>query len=333
MLELVVKKPLEIEIRNVELVQISHNDEVKIQVNYGGICGSDLSFLKGKFAHAVYPLRPGHELVGTIIESGESSKYKIGTRVVVLPNTFCDECEMCKQGRTNICRNKKSLGINMDGGFAEEFVISSKFVLPIPDDLADEKAVLIEPFAVVVSAFKKVEITKGTSVAIIGGGTIGMLAASLAYRLGAQVTVIDINPKKHEIVRRIGEIRAVYPEELTNETFDIVVEAAGVKASVEQGIQLMKPGGAMVVIGLAPEANIPFIQVVRNDQTIFGSIIYSFPDDYLQTIAYLRDPDLNVEPIVSMVLPFIEYKQAYENALTGNFGKIILKFENTQRKY
>ncbi|MBU8881348.1 alcohol dehydrogenase catalytic domain-containing protein [Bacillus sp. FJAT-29790] len=328
MLELYVKKPMEIEMRDVESLQAPKDDEVKIKISYGGLCGSDLSFLQGKFAHATYPLRPGHELVGTIIERGKSAKYEVGTRVVVLPNTFCGECEMCKKGSTNICRRKKSLGINMDGGFSEEYVISSKFVLPIPDDLANEKAVLIEPFAVVVSGFKKVKITKDSSVAIVGGGTIGMLAAALAYCLGAHVTAVDVNPKKHEMIKKIGDIRVVYPEKMADETFDFVIEAAGTKASVELAIQLMKPGGSMVALGIAPEVNIPFSQIVRYDQTIYGSIIYNFPDDFLQTIEYLRDPDLNIEPIVSMVVPFTEYQHAYESALSGDFGKIILNFNS-----
>ena len=194
--------------------------------------------------------------------------------------------------------------------------------------LADEKAVLIEPLAVIVSAFKKVNITKGTTVAIMGSGNEGMLAAALANYLGAQVTAIDINPKKHEIIRNIGDIRTVYPEELIDDKFDVVIEAAGVKASVEQGIQLMHPGGTMVVIGLTPEANIPMTQIVRNELTIYGSMIYKFPEDYLQTIDYLIDPNLNTEPIVSLIVPFREYQHAYDSALSGNFGKIVLDFKS-----
>jgi L-iditol 2-dehydrogenase len=326
MLELYVNNPMEIEMRQVESLPSPQDDEVKIKLIYGGICGSDIAVFKGKLAHANYPLRPGHELVGIVIEAGKDAKYEVGTRVVVLPNTFCGQCDLCITGHTNICPQKNSLGVNMNGGFSEEFVISSKFVLSIPDDLPDKKAVLIEPFAVVVHAFKKVNITKNTTVAIVGSGNEGMLAAALAHYLGARVTAIDINPKKHDIIRSIGDIRAVYPQELNNETFDVVIEAAGVKSSVEQGIQLVRPGGAMVLIGLTPEANIPIIHVVRNELTIYGTIIYNFPSDYLQAIEFLMDPKLNIEPIVSKIVPFTEYQHAYESALSGDFGKIILNF-------
>jgi L-iditol 2-dehydrogenase len=326
MLELYLTNPSEIQLREVDPLPSPLGDELKVKTIYGGICGSDLSVYRGMLKHATYPIRPGHELVGTVIEAGEQAIYGIGTRVVVLPNTFCRECDLCLEGQTNICRNKKSLGVNTNGGFSEEFIISSKFVLQVPDDLSDEKAVLIEPIAVVVHAFRKVKITKGTRVAIVGSGNEGMLAATLAYHLGALVTAIDINPKKHELIRSFGDITAVFPEDIQNETFDVVVEAAGAKSSFEQGIQLVRPGGAMVLIGLAPEANVPVIHIVRNEITLFGSIIYNFPSDYEQTIAYLRDPNFNIEPVISQIVPLSDYRSAYENALSGDFGKIIFKF-------
>ncbi|RAK22030.1 L-iditol 2-dehydrogenase [Anoxybacillus vitaminiphilus] len=327
MLELYLKKPNELELRHVNSLPPPKDDEVKIQVIYGGICGSDLSVFKGKLHYATYPIRPGHELLGIVVEKGKKAKHDIGTRVVVLPNTYCGTCDLCVKGYTNICRNKKSLGVNADGGFSQEFLISSKYVLPIPDDLPDERAVLIEPFAVIVHAFKKVHITKDTSIAIIGCGNEGMLAAALAHHLGAKVTAIDINDKKLELVKKIGDIHTIFPQELQNETFDVVFEAAGTKSSVEQGIKLVNPGGAIVLIGLVQEANFPVIHIVRNELTLYGTIIYQFPSDYLQAIEYLRDPSFPIDPIVSKILPVTDYRHAYEMAASGNFGKVILSFK------
>lgn len=331
-LELYLKNPNELELRTVNSLPPPKDDEIKIQLIYGGICGSDLSVFKGKLPHATYPVRPGHELLGIVIEKGEHAAYDIGTRVVVLPNTYCGTCDLCTKGYTNICRNKKSLGINTDGGFSQQFVISSKYVLPIPDDLQDERAVLIEPFAVIVHAFKKVHVTKGTTVAIIGCGNEGMLAAALAHHLGAKVTAVDINPKKLELVRKIGDIRAITPQELKAETFDVVFEAAGTKSSVEQAVQLANPGGMIVLIGLAQEANFPIVHIVRNELTIQGTIIYQFPADYLQAMEYLRDRSFPIDPIVSKILPVTDYEYAYEMAASGNFGKVILSFKEVERQ-
>lgn len=327
MLEIYLNKPADMELRQVETLPPPGDDEVKIKLIYGGICGSDLRVFNGSLNHASYPLRPGHEIVGTIIEAGKDVKYGIGTRVVILPNTFCGECDLCAKGKPNLCRYKKSLGVNTDGGFSEEFIIPSKYVLPIPDDLPDEKAVLIEPFAVIVHAFKKVNITKDTSVLIVGCGNEGMLAAALANYLEADVTAIDIKPSKLELVRNLGDIRAVTPQEVNNETFDVVIEAAGTKDSVEQGMHLVSPGGSMVLIGMTKEANFPVTHVVWNELTLYGTIIYNFPDDFLKSMEFLRDSRLNVSAIISEIVPFTKTKDAYEKALTGEYGKILLNLK------
>lgn len=326
MLEFYLKKPNELELREKQSPNAPMDGEVKIKLIYGGICGSDLRVFQGSLPHASYPVRPGHELLGTIIETGKGVPYQVGKRVVVFPNSFCGECDLCKQEKTNIFLHKKSIGVNVDGGFSEEFVISSKYVLPVPDDMPDERAVLIEPFAVIVHALKKVKIINGTSVAIVGSGNEGMLAAVLANYLGAHVTAIDINPVKREMVKKLGDIHAVHPEEVKDERFDVVIEAAGVKKAVEQAVQLVRPGGAMVLIGMTPQAELPIIHIVRNEIALYGSMIYTFPSGFEQSMEYLRDEKLNVNPIISKILPFTEFKHAYESALSGNEGKIVLDF-------
>ncbi|BAQ11249.1 sorbitol dehydrogenase [Bacillus sp. OxB-1] len=328
MLGLVINKPGELTLREVPSNRQLQDKEVKIRTIYGGICGSDLSVFRGKLAHAVYPVCPGHELIGTIVEAGAEAKYSIGTRVVVLPNTYCGECEFCRKGKTNICVNKIVLGVNADGGFSEEFTITDKYILPIPDKLSDERAVLIEPFAVIVHALSKVEISKDTTIGIIGCGTEGMLAMTLAAYHGAQITGIDINPDKLEKVKSsYPGVQTMLPNEVDGKVFDIVIEAAGVRTSFEQGIDLVKPGGTMIAIGLPAEATIPVIQVVRKEISILGSIIYNLPGDFIKSIDYLMKEDLNVDPIISKIYPYTSYEQAYEDATSGEYGKIILNFK------
>ncbi|MGM0876702.1 MAG: zinc-dependent alcohol dehydrogenase [Bacillota bacterium] len=327
MLGLYINKPGDLVLKELPSLSSLKEDEVKVKLIYGGICGSDIGVYKGKIPHASYPVRPGHELLGTVIEVGRSSKYEVGTKVVVQPNTFCRECDLCLKGKTNICRHKQSLGVNTDGGFSEEFVISSKYVLPIPNEMQDERAVLIEPLAVIVHAFRKVEITEGTSVAIIGCGTEGMLAIALATHLGANVSAIDISQEKLDKVKSFGVTRTAKPDEIQDETFDVVIEAAGVRESVEQSIDIAGPGGSLVLVGLTPESTFPAVKVVRNELTIYGSIIYNYPEDFTQTLEYLMQPDFYIEPIISEIIPFKEYERAYEAAISGRYGKIVLNFK------
>ena len=328
MYELYLEKPNDLKMRESAPAPAPKDNEVKVKVIYGGICGSDLRVLRGSIPYANYPCRPGHEILGTVVEAGKKSPYKVGTKVVSFPNTYCGECEFCLQGRTNICMNKKSFGVTVNGLFAQEIIIDSEFVVPIPSDLAEEKAILIEPFAVNVHALKRANITKGTSVAVIGCGTEGLLAIALLSHLGADLTVLDIISAKMEKAKSFGKnIKAMHPADVKDQVFDVVVEAAGVKASVEQAFQLVKPGGAMISLGITgDEISYPALRITRSEITIYGTIIYT-KKDFADALALLQDPTFNVAPVFSKIVPFTKYQEAFADALTGNFAKIVLDFK------
>ncbi len=324
---LYIEKPGEITWKTVPAGKEINNDEVKLKVIYGGICGSDVSVFKGKLPHAAYPVIPGHEILGEVIEAGENVNISVGQRVVVQPNSYCGECEFCQAGKTNICPEKKSLGINEHGGFSEEFIIASTYVIPVPEELPDERAILIEPLAVIVHALKKVKIDAGTSVAVIGCGTEGMLAVALASYFGGNITAIDINPEKLQKVKEhYPDIQIKHPDEVDENFYDIAIEVAGVRASFEQCIEIVKPGGSVVAVGFPAVAEIPVVKMVRKELSIFGSIIYNVPDDFLASITHLLDEKFYVEPIISEILPIADFKKAYEKAVSGNYRKIVMKF-------
>jgi L-iditol 2-dehydrogenase len=328
--ELHLEKPGDLKMRECGPAPAPKENEVKVKVTYGGICGSDLRVLRGSIPYATYPCRPGHEILGTVVEAGEKSRYKIGTKIVSFPNTYCGQCEFCLQGRTNICRNKKSFGVTCDGLFAREIIIDSEFVVPIPPDLADERAILVEPFAVNVHALKRTNIPRGASVAVIGCGTEGLLAIALLNHMGADLTVLDINPLKMGKASSFNKnIKVMHPAEVKDQVYDVVVEAAGVKASVEQAFQLVKPGGAMISLGITgEEIHYPALRITRSEITIYGTIIYT-KKDFADAIALLQDPAFNVSPILSRIDPLAGYQEAFADALTGNFAKIVLDFRQT----
>jgi L-iditol 2-dehydrogenase len=330
MYELYLEKPGDLKMREGRPALAPKDNEVKIRVIYGGICGSDLRVFRGTIPYAAYPCRPGHEILGTVVDAGEKSPYKVGTRVASFPNTYCGACEFCLQGRTNICKNKKAFGVTCDGLFAQEVILDSEFVVPIPSDLADERAILIEPFAVNVHALKRAKITRESSVAVIGCGTEGLLAIALLNHMGAEITVLDVNPIKMEKAKSFNpNIKAMHPFDVKDQVYDIVVEAAGVKASVEQAFQLVKPGGAMISLGISgDEIRYPALRITRSEITIYGTIIYT-KKDFADAIALLQDPAFNVSPILSRIDPFAKYQEAFADALTGNFAKIVLDFRQT----
>ncbi|MCX7780805.1 MAG: alcohol dehydrogenase catalytic domain-containing protein [Negativicutes bacterium] len=301
--------------------------EVKIRIAYGGICGSDLRVYKGLISYARYPIRPGHEALGTIIEAGPRAGLEAGTRVVIFPNTYCGNCEFCVKGKTNICRYKKPLGVSTDGVFAQEIIIDAKYAIPIPAGVPDKRAILVEPFAVTVHALKKAEIGRNTSVAVVGCGAEGLLAIALALKLGADVTAIDINPVKLDIARSLGAVHTGGPQEIRQDAmFDVVIEAAGVREAIEQALRMVKPGGAMIALGITGDAvKLMPIHIVRSEISIFGTIIYT-KQDFHDAIQYLSDPSFRVDPVLAKIVPFTECQLALEDALSGNYGKIVLDF-------
>ncbi|WP_040977929.1 zinc-dependent alcohol dehydrogenase [Oceanobacillus jeddahense] len=324
---LLLKKPGELTWGTVPAPEGLKEDEIKIRVIYGGICGSDVAVYKGKLTHAHYPVVAGHEILGEVIETGNQEVIQIGKRVVIQPNSYCGECEQCLSGKTNICNDKKSLGINNQGGFSEEFIISSKYVIEVPDEVTDERAVFIEPLAVIVHGFKKVPITKNTRVGIVGCGTEGMLAVATASYYGAKVTAIDVNSEKlSKAKEHYSDIEICLPDEVEENQFDIVFEVAGVKSAFEKSIDIVKPGGAIVAIGLAPMAEIPVVKLVRKEISIYGSIIYNVPDDFHKSIEFLSDKAFQIEPIISDILPVQQFAEAYEKAISGKCRKILLDF-------
>lgn len=326
MLELYLEAPNKLRLKEAQPLPHPGEDQVKIRVLYGGICGSDLRVYRGTISYASYPLRPGHEVLGVVTEAGKGAALKAGAKVVVFPNTFCDKCEFCLSGKTNICPEKKPLGVSIDGVFAQEIIVPAKYAVLVPDDLADERAVLIEPFAVTVHALKKANIRPGVSVAVVGCGTEGLLAVALAAKLGGRVTAVDINPVKLEIARELGDVRAIGPNCVSGETFDVVIEAAGVKAAIEQSLQMVKPGGVMIALGITgePATFIP-IHVVRSEITMYGTIIYTLAD-FAEAARLLQDRAFNIAPVVSKFVALEKYQQAFDDALSGSYAKIVLKF-------
>lgn len=325
---LIVEKPGVIKMQKVECLTVTNPNEVKIKSLVAGICGSDVSVYKGRLAHASYPIIPGHEVVGEVIEVGSNSNFNVGDKVVIVPNTFCDKCFNCLNGRRNICSNKISLGVNSQGIFQSEFIIQDRFVIPINSTIRLERAVLTEPLAVIVHALEKFsDCNKSDELLIIGCGSEGMLAVSLASYYGMNVSVCDINREKLKLVNQyLPNVKTYTPEEVEHLTFNMVLECAGVSASVEQAVRVVKVGGEIVLVGMPPKAELPIVNIVRNEINIQGSIIYNFPEDFEKSLNILSDENFVIDHAVVAPRTIDEFQSAYEDACSGKYGKILFKF-------
>jgi L-iditol 2-dehydrogenase len=332
--ELYLEEPGHLTMRESAPAAPLQDSEVRVKIIYGGICGSDIRVLQGTLPYARYPCCPGHEILGSVIEADQSAPFETGDRVISYPNTFCGICEFCFQGKTNICASKQTFGVTINGLFGEEVVINAKYLVPVPADLSSERAILTEPLAVNVHALKKTRIVKGTTAVVVGCGTEGLLSTALLYHLGADITVIDINPDKMERAKSAyTTIKKLHPSEVNEQQFEVVIEAAGVKESIEQAFTLVKPGGTLITLGITDQAvKFPALQVTRSEMTIFGSIIYT-KEDFEDAFRYLEHPQFDISPVISKILPFKEYEQAFADASSGNYTKIILDFQDNRKEH
>lgn len=324
-------EPKKIEINEIDVPQLGE-DEIMIKPKYVGICGSDVSLYTGHRTANVYPLLPGHEVVGYVTAIGDNVKqFAIGQRVIVEPNYNCGVCAFCRNGRGNICPNKKSLGVTIAGCLAEQFVAPAEFVWSIPDTISNEDAVTIEPLAVSLHALWQSDARIGDTIAVLGCGATGLLLIQAAIAQGMRVFAHDKLDSKLELARKLGaqvsqdqEIPRLWQEEGVTSVF----ECAGVTPTVELALGAVPRGGQVILVGLSSsQASFVPLKFVREGLRVSGSIIYDHPADFARTIALVGNKVLSPKSIISHTFPFKKISQALQLASTGESGKVLLDME------
>lgn len=259
--------------------------EVLAEVRLAGICGSDLHGYRGHPGPRVPPLVLGHEAV----------VLADGARHVLYPLIGCGICERCAAGEVNLCPQWRLIGMHRPGVFAERLAVPSSTLIPVPDDLPDERAVLAEPLACAVGALAGQEISgAGTRVVVIGCGPIGLLSVMLAALRGAAVTAVDPLEHRRQLALGLGAQASLAPEDVVGDLeADLVVDAAGFSATWGQAIAAVRSGGQIIVLGLGDaEGRFPMALVVRRGLSLRGQFAYS-REDFHAAVQTLADPRLS----------------------------------------
>lgn len=261
---LVFTKPSTVELQDLDEPSPAPG-EVAIRVVASGICGSELHGVR----HTDFrkpPLVMGHELAGTTPD---------GRRVTVNPLLSCDSCDQCLRGDEHLCRNRAILGIHRPGAFAETVVVPEAAVYEIPDTMSFETAAMVEPLANAVHAVRLARPEGNPRIAVIGAGTIGLVTLLVALEHSDQVTISDLDEGRLAIASRLGG-RAV--TELTGE-FDIVIDAVGAEQTHKISVDVLRPGGVAVWIGLlSTQAGFDGQEIVRSEKRVLGSYCYRRAD-------------------------------------------------------
>jgi 2-desacetyl-2-hydroxyethyl bacteriochlorophyllide A dehydrogenase len=335
---LIIESPGKVTIRETEIPQPGEG-EALLKMKYGGICGSDLNSYRGAFAYVSYPRIPGHEFSAEIVEIGRNDQgLKPGMLVTGNPYFNCGTCYSCRRGLVNCCTSNQTMGVQRDGAFSEYIT------MPI-DRLYEGKGLdaktlaLIEPFCISYHGVGHANIQQGERVLIVGAGTIGILTALAAKLRGARVWMTDISPQKLVLAERFGidgtfvntdpdAFEAEIQKATGGDGFDASIEAVGLPSTFQNCIDAAAFGGRVVLIGVGKKnLDFNFTLLQKKELRVAGSR-NALKKDFLDLIDQVKNKCIPLEGIISVIYPFINSVQAFEDfdKNAASILKVVLEF-------
>lgn len=301
--------------------------EVIIRVGACGICGTDLEeYRAGPLFIPVdkpnpltgqkAPLILGHEFAGEVVEVGKGvSQFKAGDHLAPDVLLYCGECFWCQRHQVILCDKLASLGLMGDGGLAEYCRLPVNMAIRVPNGLSDDHTAMAEPLAVAVRAVRRGRLAPGESVAIFGGGTIGLFCLQVARAAGAgEVFVVEPLANRRALAQQLGASAVIDPvqtdaggrlRQLTRGIGpDVVLEASGNASVVSGAVHAARKGGRVVLVGLpVATTTLNFFDVVATEKEIIGSLSHVCDEDYATAVRWLADGRILAEPLISARIP------------------------------
>ncbi|MFC7306634.1 zinc-dependent alcohol dehydrogenase family protein [Streptomyces monticola] len=302
--------------------------EVVVEVAACGLCGTDLHILQGEFAPSL-PIVPGHEFAGEVVGLGsEVTGLRIGDQVAVDPSLYCYECRYCRTGHNNLCERWAAIGVTTAGGAAQYAVAPAANCLRLPEHIRTADAALVEPLSCAVRGYDVLRARLGSHVLIYGSGTMGLMMLELAKRTGAaRVDMVDINPERLTTARQLGvSATAGSADELDRPAgWDIVVDATGNAAAIQDGLDRVAKAGTFLQFGVADYATTATIspyRIYNQEITVTGSmaVLHSYERAAELFAAGVLDPEI----FISDRLPLSRYPQALEQFAAGVGRKTVV---------
>lgn len=331
----VIEKPNQASLVEVEK-PVAAPGEVLIKVSASGFCGTDIHTFRGEYP-SDYPIIPGHEFSGVVVETGEGvTRFKPGDPVVADPNIFCESCHFCRQNQQIHCENISVIGNFRPGAFAEYVTAPERCVFDAAG-IDPVQASMAEPLGCVINAHNKAAVRIGGDVLVLGSGTIGLMHLMLAKRRGAgRVVVIDIKPTQLDIARRLGADVTILSDDkgwvelakLAPRGYAMIIDATGVPSVVERAIPLLEPLGAFIAFGVCPmDSSItvnPFL-LYHKEWRLIGS--YALQKTMPQSVSMLREGKLDLSPLIGEVITIDQMPERFADFVAGKTNnKIIVKF-------
>lgn len=313
--------------------------QVKIEVRFCGVCGTDLHVLHDTFPNYP-PVVLGHEFSGEVVEIGLGvAGVAPGDKVTVFPASarICGQCPYCRSGNYLFCRTRRGMGHGVNGAFTQYAVVREDQVYKIPDGFTFEEAALSEPFAAATHAVCEIARPQAGDIVLLSGpGPIGLMCLKLLTAMGNHTIVAGLarDAARLECARRIGAAQVVDVE--SEDVLEVVrkatigagahfaIEAAGSAASLRNCLEAVRPMGRIVQAGIfGQDTNIPLDRLFHKQLELLGSVGYT-PRTWDRVMGILAQGKVRLWDLVSDVLPLTEWERAFEVCATKSALKILI---------
>lgn len=311
--------------------------EVVLKVHACGICGSDLHAVQYGFGMPPDTIM-GHEFCGEIHEIGAGvSGFRLGDRVAALPFNSCGECDRCKRGMEIHCHKLQGLGLGqLPGAYAEFVACGVKSLFRLPDNVSSRDGAMVEPLSVGLHAVKRSGVGSGDVAVVMGAGPIGLATLTWAKGKNATVVVSEIAAGRAELARKLGADVVVNPKEkdpaaqvreMIGDSPATVFECIGVKGTLENAIEMVRPRGQVVVVGVCMEPDqITPLRCIFKEVSVNFVLGYD-PPDFDETIAALASGKIKPQPMVTDVIDVERVPEMFEALRKpGGRAKVIVEF-------
>lgn len=306
---------------------------VAVAVESVGICGTDTKILSGAIP-VEYPRVLGHEVVGRVISEPGGSPYEVGDRVLVDPAVACGWCDLCRAGRSNICRNGGLLGRDVDGVFTERVMVPVERLVPVPDEISPKASGLLQVLGTCVHAMRTATSFPGQVAAVIGLGVAGQIISQLLSLRGIRVVGITRSDWKRDLAVQNGAHAVSEPsaaasllDDITSGRGpDIVVEAVGTESTLSRAIELAGFGAEIVVFGTITHGDrgLPYYHLYHKELTLHNPRA-AIAADYADGVELAATGALDLETIVSHELDLEQAGHAFELVNEPESMKVLMR--------
>jgi len=294
-----------------------------------GICGTDLHIFRNEYK-VTPPVVLGHEVCGHVVEVGEGVDTSLMGERFVAESFYstCGICKFCRTGRTNLCRNRLSIGSHVDGAMAAYVEVPVVNLHRPPEFMSDAACSLAEPIACVTNSLYGTSpyVEKGDEVLVIGPGAIGLAAGQVARLLGGMVTMrgTDGDRARLDAAEKLGFNVAVVGDDLEEDRFDVAVECSGNQFGYADALRFLDRGAHLSQMGLSgTDSALPTDLVCYKEITITSGFA-SNPRSWQRAMRLMHSGDLDLESLVSAVVPLREWKAGFDRSFAADGIKFVI---------